>query len=69
VTGASAGVGRAIVRQFAETGASIGMLSRNERRLETAKHEVEQAGGEAIPIPTDVADPAQVEAAAEQVEA
>jgi len=68
VTGASAGVGRAIVRAFAQRGASIGLLARGEAGLAGAKHDVEELGGRAIAIPTDVADPQQVEAAAEKVE-
>ena len=68
VTGASAGVGRATVREFASRGASIGLLARGADGLEAAKHEVEALGGRAIIVPTDVADHVQVEAAAERVE-
>jgi NAD(P)-dependent dehydrogenase (short-subunit alcohol dehydrogenase family) len=68
VTGASAGVGRAVVRAFARRGARIGLLARGEEGLEGARREVEELGGQAIALPTDVADPAQVEAAAEAVE-
>jgi NAD(P)-dependent dehydrogenase (short-subunit alcohol dehydrogenase family) len=68
ITGASAGIGRATVREFARHGASIALLARDPERLEAARAEVEQLGGRAIAIPTDIADYAQVEAAAEQVE-
>ncbi|QSW98629.1 SDR family oxidoreductase [Haloterrigena alkaliphila] len=68
VTGASAGVGRATARAFAERGAKIGLLARGEDGLEGAREDVEAAGGEAIAVPTDVADPDAVEAAAETVE-
>jgi short-subunit dehydrogenase len=68
ITGASAGVGRATAREFGEHGARVALLARNEEGLEGARKEVEAAGGEALPIPTDVADPEQVEAAAERVE-
>ena len=68
ITGASAGVGRATVRAFAKRGAHIGLLARGQAGLEAAKLEVEQAGGRALAIPTDVADAAAVERAAEQVE-
>ncbi len=68
VTGASAGLGRAIVREFANQGANLGLLSRDRERLEAARGEVEAAGGRALVIPTDVADHAAVEAAAEAVE-
>jgi NAD(P)-dependent dehydrogenase (short-subunit alcohol dehydrogenase family) len=69
VTGASAGVGRAIVREFAKRGARIGLLARGEERLQDARHEVEELGGQALVLRTDIADAQQVEAAAEQVEA
>jgi NAD(P)-dependent dehydrogenase (short-subunit alcohol dehydrogenase family) len=68
ITGATAGVGRATVREFARRGASIGLLARDPQRLETTRREVEELGGQAIGIPTDVADPSQVEAAAATVE-
>lgn len=68
VTGASAGVGRAIVQAFAKRGAHIGLLARGHAGLEGARREVEEFGGEALVLPTDVADPEQVEAAAANVE-
>jgi len=68
ITGASAGVGRATVREFAKHGAWIGLVARGTDGLEEAKREVEAAGGRAVVLPVDVADAAQVEAAAERVE-
>ncbi len=68
ITGASAGVGRATVRRFAGDGARIGLLARGRDGLEGACKDVEAAGGKAIVVPTDVADPEQVEAAAAVVE-
>ena len=68
VTGASAGVGRAVVAEFARQGAHIGLIARGWERLEAAKHEVEELGGKALVLPTDVADAQQVEAAAERTE-
>jgi NAD(P)-dependent dehydrogenase (short-subunit alcohol dehydrogenase family) len=68
VTGASAGVGRAIVREFAKHGASIGLIARNGEALEHAKQEVEQLGGRALVLVADVADAEAVEQAAERVE-
>lgn len=69
VTGASAGVGRAIAREFGEQGARVALLARGNPGLERAAREVKDAGGRALAIPTDVADADQVEAAAERVEA
>ncbi len=68
ITGASAGLGRAIARQFGKLGASIGLLARGRDGLEAAKREIEQSGGRALVLPTDVADAKQVEAAADAVE-
>lgn len=63
ITGASAGVGRATVREFARHGAWVGLIARGTDGLEGARREVEAAGGRALVLPVDVADPAQVEAA------
>jgi NAD(P)-dependent dehydrogenase (short-subunit alcohol dehydrogenase family) len=68
VTGAGAGVGRAIARRFGEDGCRVALLSRGQDGLEGARRDVEAAGGTALPIPTDVSDPEAVEAAAERVE-
>ena len=68
ITGASAGIGRATVREFARHGAWIGLIARGIDGLEGAQREVEAAGGRAIVLPLDVADPEKVEAAAERVE-
>ena len=61
VTGASAGIGRATVRAFAERGARIGLLARNRDGLEGAREEVEAEGSKALVLPTDVADAERVE--------
>lgn len=68
ITGASAGVGRATVREFARHGASIALIARGADGLEGARREVEAAGGKALVLPLDVADPSAVEAAADRVE-
>jgi short-subunit dehydrogenase len=69
VTGASGGVGRAIAHAFAKRGAHIGLLARGEPGLQDAKREVEELGGQALVVSTDVAHFDQVEAAADAVEA
>jgi NAD(P)-dependent dehydrogenase (short-subunit alcohol dehydrogenase family) len=68
VTGAAAGVGRAIARRFGEDGARVALISRNRAGLEGAARDVESAGGESLVIPADVADHAAMEAAADAVE-
>jgi NAD(P)-dependent dehydrogenase (short-subunit alcohol dehydrogenase family) len=68
ITGSSAGIGRATARLFGKHGWRVALLARGLDGLEGARGEVEAAGGQAMVIPTDVADYEQVEAAAEQVE-
>ncbi len=68
ITGATAGVGRATARAFAKRGARIGLLARGKEGLEATKEELENLGGEALAVPTDVAEAEQVEAAADAVE-
>jgi NAD(P)-dependent dehydrogenase (short-subunit alcohol dehydrogenase family) len=68
VTGASAGLGRAIAHAFARKGARLGLLARNPEALEACKQECERLGGEALVVPTDVSIAAEVEAAASRVE-
>src|SRR3989440_3508526 len=68
ITGAAAGLGRATARAFAREGAHIGLLARGRDGLEGARRDVERLGGRALALPTDVADAAQVEQAAEVAE-
>ena len=68
VTGASAGVGRATAVAFARQGACVGLVARGSEGLEATRLDVETAGGQAVVLPTDVADPDQVERAADAVE-
>jgi NAD(P)-dependent dehydrogenase (short-subunit alcohol dehydrogenase family) len=68
VTGASAGLGRAIVERFARDGSAIALIARGRERLERARAEVERLGGRALALPLDVADADAVERAAEEVE-
>ena len=68
VTGASAGVGRATARAFAEGGAGVALLARGEEGLAATAREVESLGGVSLAVPTDVADPQAVESAADRVE-
>jgi NAD(P)-dependent dehydrogenase (short-subunit alcohol dehydrogenase family) len=69
VTGASAGVGRAVARAYGERGASVALLARGTKGLAGAAADVRAAGGRALELPTDVADHEQVYAAAERTEA
>jgi NAD(P)-dependent dehydrogenase (short-subunit alcohol dehydrogenase family) len=68
ITGASAGIGRAAAVAFARRGCRIALVARGEEGLRGAVRDVEAAGGVALALPTDVADAAAVERAAEQAE-
>ncbi|MGK3208067.1 SDR family oxidoreductase [Amycolatopsis sp. MEPSY49] len=68
VTGASGGIGRAVARAFGARQARVALLARGEKGLHEAAADVTRNGGTALEIATDVADFAQVEAAAERAE-
>jgi NAD(P)-dependent dehydrogenase (short-subunit alcohol dehydrogenase family) len=68
VTGASAGIGRATAQAFGARGAKVALVARGTAGLAGAAADVENAGGKTLIVPTDVADPDQVEAAAAHTE-
>lgn len=68
ITGSSAGLGRSIAHAFARRGARIGLIARNPEALNAARAECEALGGNALVLPSDVSDPAAVDAAATRVE-
>ena len=68
ITGASAGIGRAVARLFGERGAQVGLIARGQEGLRGAAEDVTAAGGTAHAVPADVADFKQVDAAAGQIE-
>lgn len=68
VTGGTAGIGRATVREFARHGADLGILARDRDRLAATCREVEAEGGRALGISVDVAEGGVIEAAAERIE-
>jgi short-subunit dehydrogenase len=68
VTGASAGVGRAVAHAFARRGAAVGLIARGRDGLDATADEVRRLGGTAVVLPADVADHDAVDAAAEEME-
>jgi 3-oxoacyl-[acyl-carrier protein] reductase len=66
VTGAGRNIGRAIARQLAAAGASVVVNARaNQKEADGVVREIEAAGGRAVAVLADVADPAAVEAMAQ----
>ena len=68
ITGATGGVGRATAWEFAKQGARIALIAREVHQLEATKKEVEDLGGQAMPISVDVAEADRIEAAAKAIE-
>lgn len=68
VTGGTAGVGRAVVNEFARSGYDVAVLARGRAGLAGAVDDVERAGRAGLSVSTDVADATAVEQAAETVE-
>ncbi|HWZ54390.1 MAG TPA: 3-oxoacyl-[acyl-carrier-protein] reductase [Candidatus Acidoferrales bacterium] len=67
ITGASQGIGRATAIELAEAGAKVAVAARNEEKLASVVAEIERDANEALAIPMDVADAAQVKAGFQQV--
>jgi NAD(P)-dependent dehydrogenase (short-subunit alcohol dehydrogenase family) len=69
VTGGSAGVGRAVVRELAANGWDVAVLARGEAGVDAAVREVKDAGRRSVALVADVADEEQVREAARRTEA
>ena len=67
ITGGGRGIGRSIAIAYANEGADIALVSRTKEQLDEVAGEIEKTGRKAIAIPTDITDPAQVEAMAGKV--
>jgi 3-oxoacyl-[acyl-carrier protein] reductase len=61
VTGSSSGIGKAIALRFGQEGAKVVVAARRYYLCEQTVAQIAEAGGEAFPIQTDVADEYQVE--------
>jgi len=69
VTGASGGIGRATAVAAGRRGDTVVLIARGNRGLDAAAVDVERAGGRAIPMQVDVADPFAVSEATDKIEA
>lgn len=68
ITGASSGIGRGVAERAGALGANVVLAARRAEALEEVARVIRASGGEALVVPTDVSDPAQVEALAEAAE-
>ena len=68
VTGASAGIGAAIVRDFSNAGINVAALARRVERIESLKGELKNSPGKVIPIACDVSNKESVETAFKSIE-
>ena len=57
VTGAGSGIGAAAARELAGQGAAVGLLSRTRSQLEKVAKGIHEAGGRALVLEADIADP------------
>lgn len=63
VTGAAAGIGRAVALRFARDGMAVGVLDINLEGAQAVASEIESAGGSAVALSASIADRAQVNSA------
>lgn len=63
ITGASAGIGEALAREFSRQGAAVALAARRTERLQALCEELAAAGGRAVAVPCDVTADGSVEAA------
>jgi NAD(P)-dependent dehydrogenase (short-subunit alcohol dehydrogenase family) len=66
ITGAGRGIGKRLALGFASLGARIALVGRSKAEIDLAHIEIEQAGGNALRIRTDVTDPEQLTLAADR---
>ena len=69
ITGAGRGIGRAIAKTFASEGASVALAARSANELEDTAKEIRHAGGQAITVTSDVAQPADCERIVKETQA
>src|SRR5437762_7346700 len=68
VTGASSGLGRRFAQALAASGAKVALAARRVDRLKEVAGEITAAGGECVPVPLDMTDNDQIEAAVGRAE-
>ncbi len=67
ITGGSRGLGLVLARQICEQGGRVALLARDVAELARAQAELETRGAEAMTVPCDLLDPAQITSAVQKV--
>lgn len=67
ITGATSGIGEGCAYKFAEHGAKVAIIGRNENRAKEIKNKIIDCGGEAEYFICDVSDETQVKSMVEQI--
>ena len=60
ITGASNGIGKSLALQLADAGFRLVLAARSKDKLQAIAKEIQQKGGESLPVPTDVSQPEQI---------
>ena len=60
IAGVGPGLGESLVRRFADDGYSVGMFARSEEYLSELEESIEEEGGDALAVPTDITSQAEV---------
>ena len=60
ITGASTGIGKSLALQLADAGFRLVLAARSKDKLQAIAKEIQQKGGESLPVPTDVSQPEQI---------
>ena len=68
ITGAGQGIGRVLAKSFAKVGARTVIAELNEQKAAAVSKEIMRAGGTALAVTTDVADPASINEMVEVVD-
>jgi NAD(P)-dependent dehydrogenase (short-subunit alcohol dehydrogenase family) len=67
ITGAGSGIGKAAAMLLSKEGAKIGVLGHTKEELEETVSQIQNAGGEAMPLIADISQPDQMQQAVEQL--